>query len=37
VHRDAVAESRRLKPSIPLVGIGGVPITEEIEFDYPVI
>jgi ribosomal protein S18 acetylase RimI-like enzyme len=37
VHRGAVADSRRLKPSIPRVGIGGVPITDEIEFDHPAI
>jgi ribosomal protein S18 acetylase RimI-like enzyme len=37
VHRGAVAESRRLKPSIPLVGLGGVPITDEIEFEYPAV
>jgi ribosomal protein S18 acetylase RimI-like enzyme len=30
VREDAVADSRVLKPSIPLVGVGGVPITDEI-------
>ncbi len=33
IHRGAIAESRRLKPSIPLTGIGGVPIRDEIEFE----
>jgi ribosomal protein S18 acetylase RimI-like enzyme len=37
VHAGAVAVSRRRKPSIPLVGIGGVPITDEIEFAYPIL
>jgi ribosomal protein S18 acetylase RimI-like enzyme len=31
VHEGAVAHSRELKPSIPLVGAGGLPITDEIE------
>lgn len=30
VREGAVADSRALKPSIPLVGVGGVPITDEI-------
>ncbi len=33
VHRGALAESRRLKPGIPQVGLGGVPLTDEIEFE----
>ena len=33
VHRDAVAESRRLKPSIPLVGQDGIPIRDELELE----
>lgn len=33
VHRNALHESRRLKPEIPLTGIGGVPIEDEIEFE----
>ena len=33
VHRDAIAASRRLKPEIPLVGIGGAPIRDEIEME----
>jgi N-acetylglutamate synthase-like GNAT family acetyltransferase len=33
VHKDAVIESRKLKPEIPLVGIDGIPITDEIELE----
>lgn len=34
LHRDAVAESRRLKPTIPETGNGGIPIKHELEFEY---
>jgi ribosomal protein S18 acetylase RimI-like enzyme len=30
VRAGAVAESRSIKPSIPLVGVGGVPVTDEV-------
>ena len=33
VHRGAIAQSRKLKPEISLVGIGGCPIEDEIEFE----
>jgi GNAT superfamily N-acetyltransferase len=33
IHAGAVAESRRLKPSIPLVGIDGIEIRDEIEME----
>jgi GNAT superfamily N-acetyltransferase len=33
VHADAVEASRRLKPEIPRIGIGGVPIRDEVEFE----
>lgn len=33
VHRGAVQHSRALKPQIPAVGITGVPIEDEIEFE----
>ncbi|HEB84961.1 MAG TPA: GNAT family N-acetyltransferase [Bacteroidetes bacterium] len=33
VHRDAVTRARRLKPEIPEIGRGGVPIRDEIEFE----
>ncbi len=35
VHRGAIAESRRLKPTIPVVGIDGIPIRDEIELEIP--
>jgi GNAT superfamily N-acetyltransferase len=31
-HRDALAESRRLKPSIPETGFDGIPLRHELEF-----
>ena len=34
VHSGAMSESRRLKPSIPLVGYGGVPIEDEWEYEW---
>ena len=34
VHKDAVRESRKLKPEIPEFGINGVQIRDEIEFRY---
>ena len=37
IHRDAIAESRKLKPEIALVGIGGRPIEDEIEFELPLM
>jgi len=33
VHRDAIKQSRKLKPEIPMTGIDGVPITDEIELE----
>jgi GNAT superfamily N-acetyltransferase len=33
VHRDAVARSRELKPSIPAIGHHAIPIRDEIELD----
>ncbi len=33
LHRDAIAESRRLKPEIPLVGMDGIPLRDEIELE----
>lgn len=33
IHSGTVEESRRLKPSIPLAGIGGVLIQDEIEME----
>jgi len=33
LHRNAVEESRRLKPAIPAVGHHSIPITDEIEME----
>jgi ribosomal protein S18 acetylase RimI-like enzyme len=33
VHRDAIEESRKLKPQIPKTGLDGVPIRDEIELE----
>lgn len=33
VHRRALDESRPLKPQIPLVGLHGIPLRDEIEFE----
>jgi hypothetical protein len=33
VHLDAVRISRQLKPEIPVKGIDGIPITDEIELE----
>lgn len=33
IHKDALNESRKLKPEIPYVGIDGVPIKDEIELE----
>ena len=35
VHRDAVARSRALKPSIPEIGLDGIPIRHELELELP--
>jgi GNAT superfamily N-acetyltransferase len=33
VHGNALEESRRLKPSIPLAGFGGAPLRDELEYE----
>ena len=33
VHRGAVNESRKIKPSIPLIGNDGIPLRDEIELE----
>jgi hypothetical protein len=33
LHGDAVADSRRLKPEIPEMGDGGIPIRDELELE----
>lgn len=34
VHRCAIEQSRKLKPSIPEIGYHGIPIRDEIELEY---
>ena len=33
VHVNAIEESRKIKPSIPLIGMDGIPIKHELEFE----
>ena len=33
VHRNALEQSRKLKPEIPLAGIDGIPLRDEIELE----
>jgi hypothetical protein len=33
VYENAIQESRNLKPEIPDIGIDGIPIRDEIEFE----
>jgi ribosomal protein S18 acetylase RimI-like enzyme len=33
LHRGALEESRRLKPSIPLTGLDGIPLRDELELE----
>ena len=33
IHIDAIEQSRKLKPQIPLIGNHGIPIRDEIEFE----
>jgi ribosomal protein S18 acetylase RimI-like enzyme len=33
VHRNAMDETRRLKPEVPLVGLDGIPLRDEIELE----
>lgn len=35
VHRNAIEQSRRLKPQIPITGHEGIPIRDEIELEMP--
>ena len=35
VHRGAVNESRKLKPSIPVLGMHNIPLRDEIELEIP--
>lgn len=33
IHHNAIEESRKLKPQIPLIGMHGIPIRDEIELE----
>jgi len=33
IHRDAITEARKMKPTIPMSGYDGIPIRHEIEFE----
>jgi GNAT superfamily N-acetyltransferase len=33
IHRDSMAEARRIKPSIPELGRHGIPLTDELELE----
>jgi GNAT superfamily N-acetyltransferase len=33
IHRNAIAEARRIKPQIPITGLDGIPILDEIELE----
>ena len=33
VHRNAIAQARRIKPQIPITGQDGIPIRDEIELE----
>jgi ribosomal protein S18 acetylase RimI-like enzyme len=35
VHRGAVDDARRLKPTLPAVGYDGIPVHDEIELELP--
>ncbi|MGB7340803.1 MAG: GNAT family N-acetyltransferase [Phototrophicaceae bacterium] len=35
VHRDSIQQARRLKPQIPITGVEGIPIRDEIELELP--
>jgi GNAT superfamily N-acetyltransferase len=34
IHHNALDESRKLKPEIPLVGRNGIPLRDEVEFEF---
>jgi DNA-3-methyladenine glycosylase I len=33
LHRNALAETRRIKPTIPLIGMAGIPLRDELELE----
>lgn len=36
IHKNAIAESRKIKPEIPLFGENGIPISDEIELELSI-
>ncbi|WP_187118673.1 GNAT family N-acetyltransferase [Risungbinella massiliensis] len=34
IHLDAITEARKIKPTIPIVGLDGIPIRHELELEY---
>jgi ribosomal protein S18 acetylase RimI-like enzyme len=37
VYPNALEQSRRLKPQIPLIGLDGIPLRDEIELELPLL
>ena len=35
IHRNAIEVSRRIKPQIPITGMHGIPVRDEVELEYP--
>jgi len=35
IHRNALEQSRKIKPQIPLIGDHGIPLRDEIELEIP--
>jgi ribosomal protein S18 acetylase RimI-like enzyme len=35
-YENAIEESRKIKPEIPMIGIGGIPIKDELEFEFQI-
>ncbi len=35
VNRDAISRSRKIKPSIPLIGMHSIPLRDELELEMP--
>jgi hypothetical protein len=34
IYRDEMEKVRKIKPEIPLVGENGIPLKDEVEFEY---
>ncbi|MCL4272907.1 MAG: GNAT family N-acetyltransferase [Anaerolineales bacterium] len=37
IRRGALNETRKLKPSVPLIGMNGIPLRDELELEFPLI